>query len=231
VNIRGCFEKEDIIQALRGAGLKEHTTAPPIASPEKHLPVFGTSGSSSSYASATAPSRERQSQADGLAELSISQLKRVARERKVDISRCFEKADLVRALRPPSPPPSNASTLPCIRVLPRVRPAPPAGLPPGRRPSETSRETSPPIAVSRRSFDEDWDARYRRRSEELSDARERRESDRKLNDAVQNARRKTALPPRKSVTFSQETRRAPPAAYFQMPAQSYEQASPLEATG
>lgn len=30
---------------------------------------------------------------------------------------------------------------------------------------------------------------------------------------------------------SLETRRAPPAAYFQMPAQSYEQASPLEATG
>ena len=232
MNIRGCFEKEDIIYALRSAGVKEHTNAPPISTPEKGA-IWGSSsgGSSSSYASAPAPSREPRSPADGLAELSISQLKRVARERKVDISRCFEKADLVRALRPPTPPPAASSTLPCIRVLPRTRPAPPVGLPPGRQ--KQARETSPPIPVSRRSFDEDWDARYRRRAEEEQERQA--EEDRRLNEAVNEARRQHTGPRKKSVNFAQETRfsqeprrrTTPPSAFSHSP--SYD--APLEATG
>jgi len=42
-------------------------------------------------------------EAEDLGRLSISQLKRVARERYVDVSGCLDKADFVAALEPPEP--------------------------------------------------------------------------------------------------------------------------------
>ena len=42
-------------------------------------------------------------EAEDLGRLSISQLKRVARKRHVDVSGCLDKADFVAALEPPEP--------------------------------------------------------------------------------------------------------------------------------
>ena len=47
--------------------------------------------------------RRSVAQADDLGHMSISQLKRVARERRVDVSGCLDKADFIEALDVPEP--------------------------------------------------------------------------------------------------------------------------------
>ena len=47
--------------------------------------------------------RRSVAQADDLGHMSISQLKRVARERRVDVSGCLDKADFIQALDIPEP--------------------------------------------------------------------------------------------------------------------------------
>ena len=64
----------------------------------------------SAYSSPMPSARKPRSKEADLQALSISQLKRVARERRIDTSHCFEKADLIAALRPPPlPPPASAA--------------------------------------------------------------------------------------------------------------------------
>ena len=71
VDISSCLERSEIVDAIRRAGLREHTATPPSTT---HLPEQ------------TGPSR------DHYDELSISQLKRVAKERGVDVSTCTRPA-------------------------------------------------------------------------------------------------------------------------------------------
>ena len=47
--------------------------------------------------------RRSVAQADDLGHMSISQLKRVARERRVDVSGCLDKRDFIEALEVPEP--------------------------------------------------------------------------------------------------------------------------------
>ena len=138
VSLRGCFEKSDIIKTLRDAGVKEHSGPPPASSSSneatpRHAQQYNATvpgqAYTSAYSSPMPSARKPRSKEADLQALSISQLKRVARERRIDTSHCFEKADLIAALRPPPLPPPTASLLPCVRVLPRVRPAPPTGAP------------------------------------------------------------------------------------------------------
>ena len=176
VSLRGCFEKSDIIKTLRDAGVKEHSGPPPATSSSneatpRHAQQYNATvpgqAYTSAYSSPMPSARKPRSKEADLQALSISQLKRVARERRIDTSHCFEKADLIAALRPPPLPPPTASLLPCVRVLPRVRPAPPTGAPPKTTPRAAPpprRENGKPITPPQRpsfssGYDEVWDVR------------------------------------------------------------------------
>lgn len=69
VDLRGCVEKVEIVEALRSAGVREHAPHPP---------------------------RQR---GRPLTELSTTELKARAREAGVDLTTCLEKTDLILALR------------------------------------------------------------------------------------------------------------------------------------
>ena len=176
VSLRGCFEKSDIIKTLRDAGVKEHSGPPPATSSSneatpRHAQQYNATvpgqAYTSAYSSPMPSARKPRSKEADLQALSISQLKRVARERRIDTSHCFEKADLIAALRPPPLPPPTASLLPCVRVLPRVRPAPPTGAPPKTTPRAAPpprRENGKPITPPQRpsfssGYDDVWDVR------------------------------------------------------------------------
>ena len=113
VSLRGCFEKSDILKTLRDAGVKEHSGPPPATSSSneatpRHAQQYNATvpgqAYTSAYSSPMPSARKPRSKEADLQALSISQLKRVARERRIDTSHCFEKADLIAALRPPPEP-------------------------------------------------------------------------------------------------------------------------------
>ena len=106
VSLRGCFEKSDIIKTLRDAGVKEHSGPPPATSSSneatpRHAQQYNATvpgqAYTSAYSSPMPSARKPRSKEADLQALSISQLKRVARERRIDTSHCFEKADLIAA--------------------------------------------------------------------------------------------------------------------------------------
>ena len=98
VSLRGCFEKSDIIKTLRDAGVKEHSGPPPATSSSneatpRHAQQYNATvpgqAYTSAYSSPMPSARKPRSKEADLQALSISQLKRVARERRIDTSHCF----------------------------------------------------------------------------------------------------------------------------------------------
>ena len=170
----GAASRSRTSSKLCGRGVKEHSGPPPATSSSneatpRHAQQYNATVPGQAYVClffADAVARGAV-EGGGPQALSISQLKRVARERRIDTSHCFEKADLIAALRPPPLPPPAASLLPCVRVLPRVRPAPPTGAPPKTTPRAAPpprRENGKPITPPQRpsfssGYDEVWDVR------------------------------------------------------------------------
>ncbi|KAJ1461351.1 hypothetical protein M885DRAFT_268329 [Pelagophyceae sp. CCMP2097] len=141
VDIRGCYEKAEIVAALRLSGLRDHQAERPARAQES-------------------PATPPKPAGDAYDVLSISQLKRVAKERRVDIANCLEKDDLVRTLRrhaepearnlcsptQASPPPASDED-PARRGPPRTS-SPPRTSPPPRASTPPPSSTPPPASTS-----------------------------------------------------------------------------------
>ena len=99
----------------------------------------------------------------------------------------------------------------------------------GRGPGRPTTPTSKNHRAAFDTFDDDWDTRQRRRDEDAARLAAQRAEDILTNDAVLEARRRTAPPAKKSVSFAPEQARRrtiPPAGV-----RNGHPSSPLEATG